>query len=286
MENNEARKRAAQVGPMHALIAAVVLGLVVLPIAFAGAANDPQAPAKASVKKQVKKLKKQVKQLQRQIDELARQPGPQGPQGIEGEQGPPGPSTGPAGGDLTGNYPNPLIGPNAVGSSEIADEAVGFDDIARNAVGVSQIVDENVTSDKIAANAVTESEIAADAVNNSELGFAAVSSAEIANGNVLSADLGGGAVEAANLGPAFAVAGTGVLVLAGTSQEATVTCPGNSRLLSGGFEWLNDDDDASSIMSSSPSFVGDPNKTWVVSGRRAAGAGSNTLFAEALCLAV
>ena len=88
MEKNEAQKRAAQVRPMHALIAAVVLGLVVLPIAFAGAADSPQA--KASVKKQVKKLKKQVKQLQQQVDELARQPGPQGPQGV---QGPPGSST-------------------------------------------------------------------------------------------------------------------------------------------------------------------------------------------------
>jgi hypothetical protein len=163
-----------------------------------------------------------VKTLQQQVNELARQPGPQGPQGAEGQQGPPGPSTGPAGGDLTGSYPDPLIGSNAVGSSEIADEAVGIDDIARNAVGGSQIADNSVTSEDIASNSI----------NNSDMGDNAISSAEIANGNVLSVDLGGSAVQAANLGSAFAVAGTGVLVSPGTSQEATVSCPGNSGLLS------------------------------------------------------
>jgi hypothetical protein len=84
----------------------------------------------------------------------------------------------------------------------------------------------------------------------------------------------------------FAVVGTGVLVSPGTSKEATVSCPGGSRLLSGGFEWLSDLADGSSVLSSSPAFVGDPSKTWVVSGRSDTGGPGNTLFAEALCLDV
>jgi hypothetical protein len=129
---------------------------------------------------------------------------------------------------------------------------------------------------------------------NPEIGPSGVGSPEIADGAVGRADLGNDAVSFEQIAPeaiggielklAIAVQGAGVAVAPGTAQVASVTCPqDHPRLIAGGPEW-GSNANGLSIISSSPTFTANPNRTWDVRGRVDTGGAANTLFAEALCL--
>jgi hypothetical protein len=64
-----------------------------------------------------------------------------------------------AGGDLTGNYPNPTIANNAVTSAKIAEWTIVADDIAAATITRAEIAAATITATEIAANTITNVEI-------------------------------------------------------------------------------------------------------------------------------
>jgi hypothetical protein len=139
---------------------AMVLAALALVFAMVGTAvAGPDGVSNKITKSKVKKIaKKQAKkQLKANVDgshvNLADAARP----------------TGPAVGDLTGDYPDPLIGDLKVTETKIADNAVTTGKIADAAVTSNKIADAAVTTNKIANAAVTSPKIATDAVRAAQL---------------------------------------------------------------------------------------------------------------------
>jgi hypothetical protein len=94
-----------QRGHGHAWVHQNILGLVAIFIALSGSAVAAQDVAHNGKANTAKKARR-------------------GPPGPAGAQGPAGTATGPAGGALAGNYPNPSIASGAVGAAQLADGSV------------------------------------------------------------------------------------------------------------------------------------------------------------------
>jgi uncharacterized protein YjbI with pentapeptide repeats len=121
-----------------------------------------------------------------------------------------GAENGPAGGDLTGSYPDPTIKNGVVNSAKIADASVFGQDIANGTVASADITDGSIAGADVAPGAIATGQIANNGVTTTDVLDNSLIGSDIANTSINTADLAPSAINSSR------VAGSAI----GTAQVA------------------------------------------------------------------